>query len=380
MSVSAAQVFGHTVITDKLVRDSGTFAAWQFCHSAVTLLCMAAALLAMRWWRHAAYLLAGVTIVEMVIFANSLFVTTSMYQPYPSNWAAARHGDPAGYRYLDPTLEFPGTALVYDFDDLYGYDPITLKRYADLISISQDVDPDRTNFIPQVSKVRYLGILQMLRCHYAFYFDPRVNADGSPVCVPLISEFPDPMPEVQLISQYHLAPSRDEVAAELRSNSFNPRQLVVLESKPDPEPAPGPGRTSPGWVEVVGRSTDWLEIKAKLYQPAILLVTDAYSSSWRARPLEADPPQGAYNVMPANCALRAIPLAAGNHHFLLEYAPTGYKIGKWVSIVSLLAWLYLMFRCWRRRGQDANTPGDDVSTSPPRSRRSSRPRISPVSQ
>jgi hypothetical protein len=369
MSATDAQVLGHPIITDQLISETGKFAAWQFCHSALTLLCMAGALLSLRWWRHGAYLLAAVTVVEMVVFANTLFmsknglVATPMYQSYPSNWAAARYGDPAALRYLHPTLEFPNTAMVHDFDDLYGYDPVTLKRYADLMAISQDADPDRTNFVPQFAKLRYLGIMQMLRCHYVFYTQPGANADGSPVRVPLIAPLPNPMPELQLISRYQLTPTRDEVAAALRQNSFNPRQLVLLESKPDPEPVPATPGASPGWAEITAHSTDWLEIKADLSQPAILLVTDAYSSAWRVRPLDDNSSQAAYNVMPANYALRAIPLAAGRHHFLLEYVPIGYKVGKWISIASLLAWIYLVFRDWRLRSGRIEAPDKVMSHS-----------------
>jgi hypothetical protein len=363
LAASPDQIFGHNSVTDQVASLTGHFAAWQFCHSAITLLCMAAALLSMRWWRFGAYLLAGVTIAEMVFFANTLFVTTPMYLPYPSNWTAARYGDPAGYRYLHPGLEYPNTAMIGNFDDLYGYDPVTLKRYADLIAISQDVDPDRMNFVTQFSKARYLGILQMLRCHYAFYLDQQTAADGSPVRVPQIVQFPNPMQELQLVSQYQLAPSRDEVTAALHQPTFDPRQVVVLESKPEPAPSPASAGTSPGSAEVTDRSTDWLEIKAHLTQPAILLVTDAYSSAWRVRPLDPDPPQSAYNVMPANYALRAIPLAAGEHRFVLEYAPAGYRIGKWVSIISLLAWLMLAFRCWRGHTDSEQRPPDQLAAA-----------------
>jgi uncharacterized membrane protein YfhO len=43
--------------------------------------------------------------------------------------------------------------------------------------------------------------------------------------------------------------------------------------------------------------------------------------------------------MPANYCLRAVPLQAGHHKILMEYAPRGYRIGRWISIVAAAGWL-----------------------------------------
>ena len=77
-------------------------------------------------------------------------------------------------------------------------------------------------------------------------------------------------------------------------------------------------------------------MEADLPHPAILLITDAYSNGWRAQPLEGSA-QHAYQVLPANYTLQAVPLSAGHHHLQLEYLPAAYQKGKWISLVSLLA-------------------------------------------
>jgi uncharacterized membrane protein YfhO len=82
---------------------------------------------------------------------------------------------------------------------------------------------------------------------------------------------------------------------------------------------------------------DEMEITATLSQPAVLLVTDAYSKGWRARALNGNPQ--AYEILPANYALRAIPLAAGQHHFLLEYRPAGFAWGRILTCVALMGYV-----------------------------------------
>ena len=44
-------------------------------------------------------------------------------------------------------------------------------------------------------------------------------------------------------------------------------------------------------------------------------------------------------MFPADYAVRAIPLAAGRHLVGLEYAPSGFTIGKWVSAISAAIYL-----------------------------------------
>jgi uncharacterized membrane protein YfhO len=121
----------------------------------------------------------------------------------------------------------------------------------------------------------------------------------------------------------------------MSSRSFDPAREVILESRPEPEPGPS---GDAGQAKVTATGTDSLVIAADLAQPAILLVTDNYDKAWRARGLPGSG-QDRYEVMPADYTLRAIPLSAGHHAILMEYAPRGFRIGRWISIVAATAYL-----------------------------------------
>jgi hypothetical protein len=102
---------------------------------------------------------------------------------------------------------------------------------------------------------------------------------------------------------------------------------VVLESPPNPAPRRG----ATGSAHVTRRDLGRLEITADVTAPAILLITDAYSGGWTARS-KAD---GAlYDLLPANHALRAVPLDAGHHELIVEYRPRSVTIGLWVSAAT----------------------------------------------
>ena len=108
-------------------------------------------------------------------------------------------------------------------------------------------------------------------------------------------------------------------------------------------PVPAPTGLAPdGVVRLVAETTDTLTIEADLKAPAILLVTDAYSDGWHARSLLPDREDATpthYPVLPADYCLRGIPLGQGHHEILLEYRPTAYVVGKWVSLASLFLYL-----------------------------------------
>ena len=89
-----------------------------------------------------------------------------------------------------------------------------------------------------------------------------------------------------------------------------------------------------------------MEIEAELAQPAVLLVTDVWTPSWRAVALDPGD-QRRYEVMPANYVLRAVPLDRGRHRLRLEYAPGAFRIGAAVSLIALAAWLAAVWLAWQ---------------------------------
>jgi hypothetical protein len=138
------------------------------------------------------------------------------------------------------------------------------------------------------------------------------------------------MPHLQLISNYRVIEKRDVLFDAMRSASFDPTREVILESEPQPQPVPN---ESPGTAGIVSESTDAFTIEADTTQPSILLITDVYTPAWRAV-ARSGSVQSKYQLLPANYVLRAVPLAAGHHSLRVEYAPRGFEIGKWISIVS----------------------------------------------
>jgi len=225
----------------------------------------------------------------------------------------------------------PNSAMLIGAQDMWGYEATVVRRYAEFMTWSQGGDPNQA--MSYVKFVRYDPLFAMLRLRYA------VGQRGNEL---EIGDAPEPaMSHLHLVSSYRVLPDRNAIFDALRSTAFDPAREVILESEPEPRPSPS---ESAGTARIVAASTDALEIEADVEQPAILLITDAFTQSWRAVALPGSV-QTNYKLVPANYILRAVPLLAGHHHLRVEYARDALTIGKWISILATLAFLAALGSC-----------------------------------
>jgi hypothetical protein len=309
--------------------DNAAFACQAQVHAVHSLLLAAlpcaiaaAGLLYMRSARKLAFVVAIVATGEMLLFALSIRPTFHLAESQPTVLKQFFEEHPGDYRAL--ILNDPDAAMSLRVYAVWGYGPLLPGRFAEFMYASQGLDPDQA--ISSLNFNGYAQIYRMLRCRFAI---------GGKGPTPEIVEYGSAMPHVTLIRQYAVVQGRDKILRAVLAPSFDPAQKVILESRPDLEPAPA---NTPGQARVVKSSTDFLDIEADLEKPAILLVTDNYDKAWRARALPGSS-QSRYEVMPADYTLRAIPLTAGHHRILMEYAPEGFRIGRWISIVSAAGYL-----------------------------------------
>jgi hypothetical protein len=212
--------------------------------------------------------------------------------------------------------------------DIWGYDASVPLRYAEFMSFAQPgLSPDNERHYLDLERAK--SLLSMIRCRYLF-----IPQHGKNV----VLEIKDVMNRIQLVSQWKVIDQRNEIFKEMENPTFDPRQIVILETSPNIESVQN---GSIGECMIENSSTDYLTIKGKLEKPAILLITDSYSKGWQVKPL-AGSSQKTYQVMPANYTLMAIPLHAGEHHFRLEYKPKAFVVGKWISLSALIVYLMLI--------------------------------------
>jgi hypothetical protein len=291
---------------------------------------------AARYSTKVVWAIAILAIAEVFNFAWPLCQTFNLRStrvPQVEQFLAGEQGD---YRILN--LFSSNSAMSMGTYDISGYDAMVLRRYAELAFYACNKDPDSANqYLSFPKRPRVSAFYQMVRCRFIFTPTP----EGAEVTI-----IDQSLKRLQLVGDYCVLGNRNEIFASMTSPYFDPRKMVILESEPTCKPR---GANPTGNVRIVDESTDHLTIEADINQPAILLVTDAYHKSWRAKPLPGSV-QSKYEVMPADYALRAVPLSAGQHRFRMEYRPLAFTIGMWVSIVSLAAYIGVCCRlfCLKR--------------------------------
>jgi hypothetical protein len=312
---------------DPRLTGSGAFAATSRAFAALGLLLGGATLLAATvagaWTRReprAAFLLGVLAVAEVFTFARlhrPTFDSRGIVITELRDFLAAHPGD---YRILN--LRLPNSGMLTRTLDAWGYDPAVTKRYAELAQWMNGGAPDLATQYVDFHTLHPL--LSMLRVKYVVRFEGNIMR---------IEPFPvEPLGRIELVGAYQLKSGRDAILGAMAAPSFDPRREVILERRPLPEPVSGSG----GRATVVREGTDFLEIEAELAQPAVLLVTDAWTPGWRAVSLD---PGRSYELMPADYALRAVALDRGRHRLRLEYAPGGLYAAAVVSAIAWAAWL-----------------------------------------
>ena len=330
------------------VADTGVHAAQQILIASSLLAGLAALLLMRRRWTAAVWGIAAAAVLEASLFSVTHFGRCQLSSAPPPDLPAPSGSAPGELRIWNKAL--PNSGMSVGLADIWGYDSFRLRRYAELIAWTQrrTLDAEEHFFVSAAHP-----LFSMLRCRYALTPGERGYR---------VEPLAPPLPRLSLLSSFEVLAERERVFAALAAPAFDPRQRVILEQPPTPAPEPGPGPGGRAWV--VEGSTDHLTIQAELERASILLITDAYARGWRALPLEPGP-QTAYVVLPANHALRAIPLEKGRHRLRLEYAPRGFRFGVWISAAGGLGFIALLAVARRRdrarlsrpRGSAADTPG-----------------------
>ncbi len=276
-----------------------------------------------RVGRWPAYLVLCLGIAELVVFAKVNTGMTPFDGALPRNMEAIRQRDPGDYRVL---LAAPvNQTMMKDMNSIWGYDSWLLGRYSKFlhtVTAPKGLELNGCGFLDHFDP-----LLAMFRLRY--YVVPDAPGKG-------VIEFPNALPHALLVRDYKVAKDADESLKMVREAGFDPRATVILEQEPNPKPDPlGSG----GSAQILEQTTDTLTCEVYTESPAILLVTDAYSKGWSITSLK--PSGEEYQVLPANHALRAVPLHAGRHLIRMEYIPKGFVAGAWTSAISWSAALLL---------------------------------------
>jgi hypothetical protein len=306
---------------------------------------------ALLWWLRQRPKLFGALAVLAIaeVFVQAAVVRPSfpVVEWYPKAAEEFSKSQMTDGRMLDTT--YSNSWMLFRKYAAWGYDPFILRRYAEVMAVTQGVPASEASYDLRIRG--YHPLLKMLRCQFV-----ASNRDG----MVQYGELPPTLPHLLLVNKHRVLSDRDSVLEALLQKNFDPSREVILEQQPHITTQASAGS---GSVKLLAQTTDSLEIEANLTSPQILLITDSYANGWRAEPLEGSS-QKAYQLLPANWTLRAVPLQAGHHRLRVVYDPPAWRIGKWISGLALLLYLGAWAGIWwqqRRRAQSTVDLVDDLT-------------------
>ncbi|MCO5178357.1 MAG: YfhO family protein [Thermomicrobiales bacterium] len=289
------------------------------------------------------------------------------YIGYDPQERVTENGQVVLYRYQfgdqeTASLLVNNRATMHGIDDAQGYNPVQPSRYVDLMTAlngsaqeyhGANVFPNGINSpLVDLLNIRYLIVPSVPT-------DSRPDLDKLAETFPIvyadrkvtIMENPDALPRAWIVHDAQVA-TPDATLTLLADGSVDPREVVLLETAP-PELAPGDGNDA---VSVTAQSPDSMRLATSTSADGMLVVSNGYDPGWKAW---VDGEQ--VEVVPADHALQAIPLPAGEHTVTLRYETPGLNLGLAITgttvLLLIIGWFVIRQRANGRRPDGGATSG-----------------------
>jgi hypothetical protein len=301
------------------------------------LVLLSALLLALRRrWALAAYALALLAAGEVFGFAAQFRPTFRLADVVTHEDVPLADGDAQEYRVLNTFI--PNEAMGANLYDAWGSGPEVRQRYAQFMYLAQREPVEEAS---QAGWFRHFDRTTLLRMVRLKGLLLRSSGGAHPFEQRTLA---DPMRRLNLVPHWQVLGSRAAIFQALLDPNYDPRQTVFLEKPPrfgELASLPSASATQAATaVQLIESTSDGLVISADVTAPGILLITDAYDSSWQVEALPGSA-QRRYELVPGDYAFQAVPLAAGHHHLRIEYRPRAFVIGQWISGMALVLYAVL---------------------------------------
>ncbi len=321
-----------------------------------------------RWVPEAVAL--GWTAMELLYFGmgyNPSIPRDSYYPVTPAiEWLKK---DPSTFRVLGDwyTLE-ANTAEIYGLSDARGCDFMTVRRYEELITGKAGdfwfYFGPTNSALPEsfpLLNVKYVLLPRPAAFHPDGY--DLVYSNGM-----AIYRYRACVDRALLVFDHQVEGNPASILARVRSGSFDPRRVLLLEEKPEAAAICEKAKTAMAGpdtsVDIRSYEADEVRIEASLPRPGFLLLLDTYFPGWSAS-VNGRPAK----IYRADYNFRAVALPAGKSAVHFTYQPGSFRVGGVLSAVSLLVLGVAWFRARKRSsgGQDpaqgAGVAGSGSGTS-----------------
>jgi len=242
-------------------------------------------------------------------------------------------GEPGPFRVVGAKgALMPNSALVYGLQDVRAYDGLGVSWYADLLDVALAWAQAHQQHELHGADSRVLDLLgvRYLLAPPDFTVDPGHWERIAGTTVPLFRNRRE-QPRAVLADGYVLGGG--DARRRLRDGAIDVRRDALLDV--DPPPADRPERAASadaaGTARIVEYQHERVTIDTDAPGRRLLVLSDTWFPGWRAT-VDGQPAP----IARANVAFRAVPVPAGRHRVVFDYAPASFRIGAAISGVALL--------------------------------------------
>ncbi|MBN1693922.1 YfhO family protein [candidate division WOR-3 bacterium] len=194
---------------------------------------------------------------------------------------------------------------IYYLELIEGYTPLRIKRFVEF------------------SKVPFERRLDLLNVKY------RLEVNEETGLMKLVSN-QNYLGRAFMVYKYTSAKEKNEILRVISSDEFDYRNEIILEEEPEVV-IPSEDKNPVYKIEEQLFETNKIYIKIYTSAPGFLVLSEIYNPDW-----EAHVDGKKTKIYCANYTLRAIPIDEGTHRVELFYNPLSFKIGRIITIGTLV--------------------------------------------
>lgn len=285
----------------------------------------------------------GWVTMDLLVFANGYNPAIPHNQYYPTTpaieWLKQHSG--SSRIWGDGYALAPNTAEIYNLRDTRGSDFMTVRPYEQLVT-------GRTGDFNFYCMASYLPKpLELLGVKYVLMPHSKTMDPGSfeMVYSNEIAIYRDraARDRALILFNYEVVPDDASILARVRSGTFDPQRVLLLNEAPENWKAaagnPLPPDATNSSAHILSDQCDATSVEASLPQPGFLLLLDTCFPGWSAYVNGVKTP-----ILRADYNFRAVPLPAGKSMVRFVYQPRSFQWGVvlfWAGLlVVAIAWFW----------------------------------------
>lgn len=248
----------------------------------------------------------------------------------------------------------PNQNMVYKIQDVQGYSgPFILKNYPEFLRLIDEPQYSTYEeafwYFSSPHNIKHQEslnspLINLLNVKYVITTDEINNENyefvGKKGLV-RIYENKRCLPRAFMVYKAKVIKEKEDIFKELTSEEFNPKEYIILEKKPS-KMSSIPIKDD-AKISFVKYSGDEVIIKCHSKNDGFLVLTDTYHYSWKAfvDGIESE-------IYKTNYTFRSIYLEAGEHTIKFVYDPLSFKIGAYISSITMILLLLISLITIRR--------------------------------